>query len=86
MIPELATKELPEDGTIFCEAGSNFALNLIRTTSKATEYFGIVELDVMKRTIDDAFEALRIHWLTCSSCNEEDDPAEQSGKSGSESA
>jgi hypothetical protein len=57
---------------VFCETGSPLALNLIQVSSRATESFGIIELDVMKRAIDDAFEALRVHWLTCPRCIEDE--------------
>lgn len=76
MIPDnFNQKELSSDGTVFCAIGSPLALNLMRITSRATESFGVIELDVMKRAIDDAFEELRVHWLTCRMCIE-DDPCE----------
>lgn len=58
--------------TQFCEIGSPLALDLIRVASKITEHIGTVELDILKRSLDGAFEALRAHWVTCPKCLEED--------------
>ncbi|MGC2212996.1 MAG: hypothetical protein WA419_13665 [Silvibacterium sp.] len=70
--PDLDTdnrhKLLP-DSALFCETGTRFALNLVRISCTVTEQFGVVEMDILKRAIDDAFEDLRVHWLSCAKCN-----------------
>ena len=68
----LKSRELTDGATVFCEAGALLALNLLRVNSRATENFGVIEIDVLKRAIDDAFEELRVHWLTCAKCAEDE--------------
>ncbi|MGC2214004.1 MAG: hypothetical protein WA419_16730 [Silvibacterium sp.] len=69
--PDLDTDnrhKLLSDAALFCETGTRFALNLIRISCTVTEKFGVVEMDTLKRAIDDAFEELRVHWISCAKC------------------
>ena len=68
----LNCRDFPLHSTVFCEAGELLALNLLRVNARATENFGVIELDILKRAIDDAFEELRVHWLTCFRCIEDE--------------
>lgn len=66
------TYELSTEENVFCPAGKLFVLSLLQTNYRAAANFGIVEIDILKRAVDDAFEELRVHWLTCPKCNEDD--------------
>lgn len=65
-------RELSSEENVFCPAGKLFALSLLQANYSATANFGSIEIDILKRAIDDAFEELRVHWLTCPKCNEDD--------------
>jgi hypothetical protein len=71
-INDLNSPEPSHDGTAFCEAGTLLASNLIRVNHRATENFGVVEMDILKRAIDDAFEDVRMHWLSCAKRTEDE--------------
>jgi hypothetical protein len=71
IISGLTSRELGNDAAVFCETGALLALNLLRVSYRATENFGVIEIDLLKRAIDDAFEELRVHWLTCAKCAED---------------
>jgi hypothetical protein len=68
----LNCRDFPQHSTVFCEAGELLVLDLLRVNYKATWNFGVIEMDVLKRAIDDAFEELRVHWLTCAKCAEDE--------------
>lgn len=72
LVDDISKYELSNRGTDFCEAGTPLALNLICANFRALENFGVIEIDILKRAIDDAFEKLCVHWLTCRKCTEDD--------------
>lgn len=66
------SRELLSVEDVFCPSGKLFALSLLQANYRAAASFGTIEIDILKRAIDDAFEELRVHWLTCAKCNEDD--------------
>jgi hypothetical protein len=69
-----------EENFRFCDVGAHCALNFMRACSATIEKIGAIETSVLKREVDDAFDELRMHWLSCSECN--DDPTEAANKTG----
>lgn len=46
----LKARELPDDATVFCEAGALLALKLLRVNYRATENFGVLEMDIFEES------------------------------------
>lgn len=52
------SRGLASEEDVFCPAGKLFALSLLQTNYRAATSFGTVEIDILKRAIDDAFEGV----------------------------